>query len=396
MKRFLFSCFLFLLFSSLFAEQRSEFREVGGKIYVDYSTTSRRNKAQFKIISDNVLKLEYEAEFDGTEYYDITTYEDIFERKNKKSEWVFVKTIVKNVRKEKPQRERYHSKREILTVPDGYEVQITKYSSIYSTSLVKDGCIIITDEIAEVIFSILRPRFYVRINIPKLSLSDEVDISNVPFLVRAVSEIDTTLDSLKKSVTTVSSYEDYAKKLLAFKDGSPSPYLISKAGSEFKSVRDSLIGNLSKELDPLQGKFPEFIIVGTVQDYIEGTDATTFQIWGTTLPSPQTTATSRHLGYQNKKCNIRVIISNATKNSDSIIWYGKGINIRGKVYYAGRETAKTDDGKSVPLYVYYEPMKSTSSLIPGFDSPDWKRLQTLKSQTDSIEQIYSQYAKLFS
>ena len=401
-KSILFMLFLAVFVQiSTFAEQRTEERVVTSDAFVEFRPINRP-EAKFSI-SDNLLKLDYIQEMRGTTYNEVSLHEYTYERKNKRSEWVQVKDTILGSRKDeiKSIKDTY---KKVLINPNGCTVKISVGKVVVASIIANNGVIIITDELANAILNETDYHFgkdanvpYINVDIPELSVYGRVNIDTAPFFTNAVSEAQTLLAPLKKSsVTNSSTYETYAKSILTIKSKSSSPFLLKILKSELDSVGVFLIENFNKELEPLQDKFPEFIIVGTIQDFIEGTEATTFQIYGTTLPTPQTNATFRSLGYQNKKCNIRVIISNSTKNSEYVTWYGKGINISGKVYYAGRETAKSIDGTSVPLYVYYEPMKSTSSLIPGFDSPDWKRLQTLKSQIDSIKKIYSQYAELLS
>jgi hypothetical protein len=82
------------------------------------------------------------------------------------------------------------------------------------------------------------------------------------------------------------------------------PLQVALLQAELKNTYDELLKKLSAEKDPILNAFPEFVIAGTIGDYLKGDTYTTFQIWGTAMPQPMTERTLRSLGFRRERSNL--------------------------------------------------------------------------------------------
>jgi hypothetical protein len=231
----------------------------------------------------------------------------------------------------------------------------------------------------------------IKVEVPSLNLAGEIDVSKAGFIVEIVSETQGQIAPHKNSVTNSSSYESFAKSLAALKDKMRYPFQIALLGSELKDTGNQLLEKFSAEIAPILNRFPEFLINGRVKDYFEGPTYTTFDIWGRAYPQPMTETTSRSLGFRGgEDSNLRVVIKNSTKNSDTVAWRGNSIVIQGKVFYVGRDSGTNAYGGSVPVFNYTDIL----SQVPGLGEQGSK-LQSINSQIDAVQKTYNEYSALF-
>ncbi|MDR2478908.1 MAG: hypothetical protein LBD48_06310 [Treponema sp.] len=227
----------------------------------------------------------------------------------------------------------------------------------------------------------------VRVEVPSLQLAGIVDFMKAGFIAGIVSRTQEQIASIKKPITNPSSYETFIKALIAYKDKLEYPWLIFVLYSEMESAGNNLLASLDAEKAPVSDDFPEFVIGGKVEDYIEGTEGTTFLIWGTTVPKTMTEKTMRSLGFRNERSNLWVAMKNSTKNSSAVQWQASTILIQGKVYYRGRDMGKNASGDSVPVFYYTDDL----SKVPNGGTEAGRKLQNINAQIASVKELWNKY-----
>lgn len=195
----------------------------------------------------------------------------------------------------------------------------------------------------------------------------------------------------KTAINNPSSYETYAKSIVALKSEMEYSSQIDLLKEELDSTGNDLIRRYNLGIWSVREKYPEFTILGKVRNYLQGTQFTTFDIWGTALPYPQTQTTYQSLGTRQQENNLVVIVSNSRINTGTITWREDQILIQGKVYYSSLSSGTNAYGASVPVYNYTEDI----TKIPGFGS-DGRSLLTVNTQIDEVRRLNQEYRKMLN
>jgi len=405
MKKTIFLVFLTVLIVSLMAGSCTTY-EVKDRTEVvskEVVRVDESNRPEFSC-SDTALKLEYKSSFYEQERETIEERRETYETRSGKT--IIIDTEVIETYKQNGRRS--NQKSQTLIPAAGTKVKIIINWKTIDAVTNETGSVAFTDELSSVILSAAKDISSfdeVKVDIPDLKMhqtgryvgaptvmSAMVNIKSAAFVTKAISETQERISSINKAVVTnPSTYETYAKSLVSLKKEMQYPFQTVLLVSELESIRKDLLEKINADRAPILDKFPEFWISGTINNYMEGTEATTFEIWGTATPVPLTEVAMRSLGSRGKPSYLWVIVKNSTiKNSNIVSWWGNKILIQGRVRYVKQYTSKNISGETVLVFEYTENTKD----IPGFAGDQEKKLQTLNSQTDTINNLYSQYSKM--
>jgi hypothetical protein len=210
-------------------------------------------------------------------------------------------------------------------------------------------------------------------------LKEEFDFSNVGFVISALAEVNSAIESLPKSpVDSLQAYAKYIDAVVGLKPrlkfGIQTKFLIKELASKYEAVFSSLY---SEELT-IAADIPEFIISGDIVDTSRG--GTEISIWGIALPSVMGGSIRQSEGRRTRASNISVhLVSGETKMRSN----NKQIQFLSGLYYLFTDSGENNRGQSVPIYVY------SDVGVNAEQQSKINKLKSVRSQIDELKKLYN-------
>jgi hypothetical protein len=370
---------------------------VTGKTIVYEDGTEK--KPRFSL-SDSGIKLEYQQELLGYVQETITTTRQNFE-KTDGGFWVnyvdtsWHKTTTETINTKTRKSNRPSEKKYETRFPDeGSRVSITIDTTKMQAISGPNGYLLWDKDLNA---SLLRDAKTaesfkeIRVEVPSLKLSGTVDISKAEFITKILSETQESILLLKNKnqITDPSSYEVFAKSLVALKEKTQYAFQVNVLSLALASAGSDITKRFLTEKESLKNKFPEFTISGIIEYEDAGTAYHNYIISGVAFPTPMNEHTFSSPGFRPEKTAntaLWVVVKNENR-AKLVKRMGDQILIQGGVYF---HEASVGNGLIVNPGVRIFWYRDDTSQIPQMGA-DGRRLHSINNSIASIQEIYAKY-----